>query len=345
MVANMSHAGGNVAESSELGLVAEDEDALENPPNQQVAMILPEQAGQRLDHLAAQHFQEYSRENLKRWLSSGDLQVDGKQVKPSYRVRGGERLTLTAPERVASDWTAQAMPLEIVYEDEAVWVVNKPAGLIVHPGNGHPDGTLVNGLLALDAQQALLPRAGLVHRLDKDTSGLLVVARTLSAQQHLSQQLLNKSVYRVYDALVWGKPPARGTVEAPIGRHPVDRTRMAVVATGRPAVSHFRRIQTWEAVSWVRVQLQTGRTHQIRVHMTQEGWPLVGDPTYGRKNPPRSGLETESWTALVAFPRQALHARELGFIHPVTGQAVRCQAKLPADFQQLLDQLSAQAVD
>ena len=315
--------------------VTEDDPA----PQMLQAQVLPEWAGQRIDAVAARCFQQYSRENLKNWLASGYLQVNGQQPKPSWRVTGGEQLLLTVPELPAGTWQPQAMPLDIVHSDPDYWVICKPAGLIVHPGHGNPDGTLVNGLLALDPRQASLPRAGLVHRLDKDTTGLLVVARTLTAQQDLSRQLLEKSVYRLYDALVWGTPPARGRIDLPLDRHPVERTRMAVRPDGRPAVTHYRRLGQFGPVAWLRLQLETGRTHQIRVHVAHQGWHMVGDPVYGRSNPPRSELPRGLFDQLNDFPRQALHARELGFRHPVSQQPVQYQAEPPADWQALLQSL------
>jgi len=299
-------------------------------------------AGQRLDQAAAELFPDFSRARLQRWIRSGELTVDDRVVKPTYRLLGGEQLRLGAAIEVDDAVGPQAIPLDIVHADDDLIVLDKPAGLVVHPAAGNPDGTLQNALLHFDPGLAALPRAGIVHRLDKDTSGVMVVARSLRAHTSLVQQLQSRAMSREYLALVLGDLVAGGTVDAPIGRHPRDRKRMAVVAGGRPAVSHYRVLRRFGAVTWVEVALETGRTHQIRVHMRHIGHPLAGDPAYGRK-PRRKGLDEASLEALRAFPRQALHAAVLRLRHPADGEPCTYRAPLPDDLRRLLAVLEAGA--
>lgn len=309
-----------------------------------------EYAGMRLDQAAAQLFGDYSRERLKDWIKDGRLTVDGKPGKPRDKVAGGEALALDAELAVETPAQPQDIPLIIVYEDEALLVVDKPAGLVVHPGAGNPDGTLMNALLHHWPDLNLLPRAGIVHRIDKDTSGLLVVAKTLPAHTDLTGQLADKTVYREYEAIVSGVMTGGGTVDAPIDRHPTDRTRMAVVRRrhedddrGREAVTHYRVLARFRGHTHVKVQLETGRTHQIRVHMSHIGHPLVGDPVYGgRMRLPKGGSQAMI-QAVQHFPRQALHARRLGLAHPVTGEAMSWESPLPADMLELLAILAEDA--
>ena len=328
-------------EASEAALdPLEAEDSLpvedEGPLTAQVPLA---EAGARFDQVAALCFAQFSREKLKKWLTEGALQVDGRVVRPKDRCAGGEQLCLTVTQHTQTEAQPEPMALDIVHEDEAVIVINKPAGLVVHPGAGNWTGTLVNGLLHHDPRLALLPRAGLVHRIDKDTSGLLVVARTLEAQASLSRQLLHKSVYRVYEALCVGEVIAGGTVNAPIRRHPVDRLRMSVQPGGREAVTHYRVLDRFGHHTLLQVQLETGRTHQIRVHMAHLGKPLVGDPLYGGRLRLPAGISRGLMQTLQQFRRQALHARQLGFVHPSTGAEVLYEAPRPADFAALLDAL------
>ncbi|ALP52858.1 RNA pseudouridine synthase [Candidatus Tenderia electrophaga] len=300
-------------------------------------------AGQRLDQVLAQLFPDYSRARLQQWIKAGQVQVDGKQLRPKDRLLGGEQVAVQATAAREVTWQAQPLPLNIVYEDEHILVIDKPAGLVVHPASGNPDGTLVNALLNHAPELDAVPRAGIVHRLDKETSGLLVVARTLKSQKHLVDMLQARVMKRQYQAVICGVMPSGGTVEAPIGRHPVDRKRMAVVANGKPAVTHYRVIRRFRAHSHIRVDLDTGRTHQIRVHMAHIRHPLVGDPVYGQRLriPPDSS--EQMMATLRRFRRQALHAARLGLEHPASGEPLEWQAPLPDDMVRLLEVLQQDA--
>lgn len=302
-------------------------------------------AGARVDQVAALVFPAFSREKLKQWLGNGSLTLNGASPKASSRVVGGETLQLRAHETVVCHDRAQAIDLSIVHVDEDVIVINKPAGMVVHPGTGNPDGTLVNALLFHFPELEALPRAGLVHRIDKDTSGLLVVARNLESQLSLTQQLQEKSVYRIYDAVVQGEVIAGGTVDAPIMRHPHQRTAMCVRNDGRPSVTHYHVAERFGPFTLLTLQLETGRTHQIRVHMTHKGWPLLGDPVYGRGFRRPKGATAEFSERLKSFGRQALHARELGFVHPSTGEECLFEAPWPEDFSSLVDSLRQYVAD
>jgi 23S rRNA pseudouridine1911/1915/1917 synthase len=287
-------------------------------------------AGLRVDQTLARLLPEYSRSRLTAWLRAGRIQVEGRKPQPSDRVWGGERLTVRpAADPASLAYRPEPIPLDVVYGDAALLVVNKPAGLVVHPGSGNWEGTLLNALLQHDPALAALPRAGIVHRLDKDTSGLLVVARTLTAQTDLVRQLQARTVKREYVAVVQGLIQRDGFVEAPIGRHPVSRTRMAVVARGKPALTHYRVLERYAAATLLECRLETGRTHQIRVHLAHIGHPLVGDPVYGRH---RGALD---------FGRQALHARRLALVHPDTRAEIGWEAPLPADMADLISRLQA----
>ncbi len=299
-------------------------------------------AGERLDKALAQLFPEFSRSRLQSWIDAQRVRVDGAPAKIRQPVPLGATIELVPdllPEQLA--FTPEPVPLSIVYEDDAIVVINKPAGLVVHPAAGNWSGTVLNGLLhRYGAAAAGLPRAGIVHRLDKETSGLMVVARTLAAQTDLVRQLQARTVKRRYFALVWGTMPDEGTIDAPIGRDPRERTRMAVVAgaSGKPARTHFRTVDTclWQRqpVSAIQCDLETGRTHQIRVHCAHTGHPLLGDPVYGRLRGKRSV------TALPGgFARQALHAWRLGLVHPVTGKAMQWRCPLPDDMAALVEAL------
>jgi len=292
-------------------------------------LLTAEAAGSRFDAALARALPQYSRSRLRAWIDAGRVTLDGRPAAATHRVRGGEHVVVRAvAEPDAAAPAAEAIALAIVHEDDALLVVDKPAGLVVHPGAGNRTGTLQNALLHHAPGLAAVPRSGIVHRLDKDTSGLLVVAKTLPAHVDLVRQLAARTVHREYFALVAGDLRRGGTIEAPIGRHPTRRTTMAVVATGKPARTHFDVIERFGVATLLRCRLETGRTHQIRVHLASLGHPLVGDPTYGRKGG-------------IAFARQALHAARLALVHPVSGRRCRWDAPLPADFDALLTALRA----
>jgi 23S rRNA pseudouridine1911/1915/1917 synthase len=303
---------------------------------QQTATVSPAHTGLRVDQVAAELFEQFSRARLQAWIKSGELTLDGAAVRAKDKVHFGSVMALDAAVLCEENWSAQPIALDIVYEDASLLVINKPAGLVVHPGAGSPDGTLLNALLFHDAQLAAVPRAGIVHRLDKDTTGLLVVARTLEAHADLVRQLQARTMKREYEAVVCGTLTAGGTVDAPIGRHPRDRIKMAVVAQGKPARTHYRVIQRFETYTHIRCMLETGRTHQIRVHMAHVGHPLLGDTLYGARLRLPKQADAATKNTLQAFQRQVLHAAQLGLVHPVTGEAMQWQCPLPEDMQQLL---------
>jgi len=295
-----------------------------------------EMAGRRLDQVLAELLPDFSRSRLQQWVKAGDITVDGKRMRPKDKLLGGEQIALRVELEADTTFKPEAIPLDIVYEDDTILVINKPAGLVVHPAAGNWQGTLLNALLYHHPPIAAVPRAGIVHRLDKETSGLLVVAKTVEAQTALVEQLQARSFTREYDAVVCGVLTGGGTVDAPIGRHPVDRKRMAVVRNGKPAVTHYRLAERFRAHTHIKVRLETGRTHQIRVHMAHQRYPLVGDPVYGGRLriPPASSESLQEM--LRTFPRQALHASRLGLTHPKTGEHMEWDAPLPEDMQRLL---------
>ncbi len=299
-------------------------------------------AGERLDRALAQLVPEYSRSRLQQWIRDGHVLLDGERATPRAPVAEGAEVQLQPlAQPLASPVRPQSIPLAICYQDAHLLVIDKPPGLVVHPAAGNPDGTLQNALLHLDPALAALPRAGIVHRLDKDTSGLLVVARTMQAHHSLVQQLASRSMSREYVALVAAEVIAGGRIEAPIGRHPVDRKRMAVRPGGKPAVTEYRIETRYHGFTLLRVRLQTGRTHQIRVHLQHRGMPLVGDRTYGGRPRYPRGVTAETRAVLDAFPRQALHAARLGLRHPESGEPLRWESELPEDFSALLALLPA----
>ena len=302
-------------------------------------------AGRRLDQVAAMLFDEYSRSRLQRWIDDGRLLCDGREGRRKKTLSGGERLSLWPEVDLDERCLAQPIPLSVVFEDAEILVIDKPAGLVVHPAAGNRDGTMQNGLLHHDPALAGVPRAGIVHRLDKDTSGLLVVARTLGAHRSLVDQLARRSVKREYRALVRGCMVGGGRVDAPIGRHPTQRTRMAVVAGGREAVTHYQVSRRFTAHTLLAVRLQTGRTHQIRVHMAHLKHPLVGDPVYSGRARLPAGASERLRAELSGFSRQALHAARLGLIHPASGEMLEWESPLPADFAGLLEVLEQEEVD
>lgn len=296
----------------------------------------------RLDQIAAELFPDFSRSRLQQWIKDGKLTVDGETRRGRDKMIGNEILALDVVLEAEGDWEGEDIPLNVVYEDDDIVVINKPAGLVVHPAAGNYTGTLLNALLYHYPGIENVPRAGIVHRLDKDTTGLMVVAKTLQAQTQLASQLLDRSMGREYEAITMGVMTGGGIVEAPIARHPTSRTKMAVApeGMGKDAITHYRVLQKFNAHTHVRCKLETGRTHQIRVHMSHIGYPLVGDQTYfGRFRLPK-GISLNLRQQLQTFQRQALHARELSLWHPTTDEYMTWEADLPEDFQALLQALS-----
>ncbi|EIJ44162.1 pseudouridine synthase, RluA family [Beggiatoa alba B18LD] len=303
--------------------------------------IPEEMSGWRLDKALAELFPDYSRARLQKWIKDGFVRVNAMPLRGKDKVQGGEDIEIIAQAEEEVTWEGQDLPiLKILYEDKDIIVVNKDAGVVVHPGAGNPDKTLVNALLNHAPELAQLPRAGIIHRIDKDTSGILVVARSLPAHTSLVEQLQAREFKREYQAIVTGMMVAGGTVDAPMDRHPVHRTKMAVVAHGKPAVTHYRVMQRFRVHTLIRAILETGRTHQIRVHLSHVHYPLVGDPVYGGRLhiPPASSPELQE--ALRQFKRQALHAEKLGLIHPTQDEYMEWQVPIPADMQHLINLLS-----
>ena len=301
--------------------------------------------GQRLDQVAAQLFSEHSRSRLAAWIKDGLLTVDGAVLRPRDTVHAGAVLELSAEQQAQGEWVAQDIPLDIVYEDDQILVIDKPAGLVVHPAAGHADGTLLNALLHHVPDLINVPRAGIVHRLDKDTTGLMVVAKTLQAQTNLVAQLQDRSMGREYEAVVQGHMTGGGKVDEPIGRHGTQRTKMAVNPMGKEAITHYRVLHRFPTHTYIRLKLETGRTHQIRVHMAHIGYPLVGDSTYAARTRLTKGIGPDLRETLLNFKRQALHARKLGLMHPVSGEFMEWEVDLPDDFVDLLAALEADADD
>lgn len=304
------------------------------------SQIVPIELGhKRFDQIAAQLFPEYSRSRIQQWIKEGQLTVNGKQQKPKDKLIGGETLQLDAVLEANEHWEAEPIELNVVYEDDQIIVINKPAGLVVHPGAGTPSGTLLNGLLYRYPELASIPRAGIVHRIDKDTTGLMVVARTLQAQTALAAQLQDRSMGREYWAMCMGVMTGGGTVDEPIDRHPKHRTKMAVApeGMGRESVTHYRVEQRYRNHTLVRCKLETGRTHQIRVHMSHIGYPLVGDPLYAGRSRLPKGVSAEVMSVLKTFKRQALHAGYLELIHPTTQEEMSWEADIPDDFEALIE--------
>ena len=315
------------------------------PQPVQLELTIPgEMRGRRLDQALAALVSEYSRSRLQQWIRSGYVTLDGRLPQVREKVMGDEvvRINAIITEQIADE--AEPILLDIVYEDADLMVINKPAGLVVHPAAGNPAGTLLNALLHHDAEQAVLPRAGIVHRLDKSTSGLMMVARSLTAHKRLVDALQARTVKREYLAVVNSVLTAGGCIDAPIGRHPVDRKRMAVVSGGKEAVTHYRVEQRYRAHTLVRVQLETGRTHQIRVHMAYRHYPLVGDPVYGGRLRLPKSADDQVIEVLSGFRRQALHATRLTVEHPVSGEQMSWHAPVPPDMAQLIEVLQQDAV-
>ncbi len=298
-------------------------------------------AGLRLDQAAVELFPDYSRGRLQQWIKQGELTIDGRHVKPSARVSGGEILRIEAQLISEGEVEPQDIPLDVLFSDEHLLVLNKPVGLVVHPAAGNWDGTLQNALLHYDPELGVIPRSGIVHRLDKDTSGVMVVARSLKAHASLVNQLQTRSMSRIYEAVVKGETPPAGTIEAAIDRNPRDRKKMAVMDSGRSAISHYQLIQRLPGTSHIQVSLESGRTHQIRVHMTHIGYPIVGDLLYGRGPIKQKGLPATAIKAINGFPRQALHARTLKLVHPDSGEECEFSAPLADDISEFIETLSS----
>lgn len=304
------------------------------------ALIPPELAGLRLDQALARVFGDYSRTNLKNWLIAEHILVNGAVGKPRDQVLGGEEISILEIPQPDGPDLPEKIELDVVYSDDDLLVVNKPPGLVTHPGAGNRVGTMMNGLLHLFPELSDLPRAGIVHRLDKDTSGLMVVARSLPAHTHLAQALQEHRVQRTYHALCCNVPISGGTISAPIGRHPTHRTKMAVVTRGKSATTHYRVINRFAKHAHLEVTLETGRTHQIRVHMAHTGFPLIGDPNYGSNKQFARGISDSLRTVLANFPRQALHAARLALEHPIRSELMQWEALPPDDFSSLLTALT-----
>ncbi|MCS4496070.1 MAG: 23S rRNA pseudouridine(1911/1915/1917) synthase RluD [Pantoea ananatis] len=309
---------------------------------QLTATVSESQLGQRLDQTLAELFPDYSRSRIKEWILNQRVSVNGTVTdKPKEKVLGGERVTIDAEIEEEQRWEPQNIPLDIVYEDEDIIVINKPRDFVVHPGAGNPDGTVLNALLHHYPAIADVPRAGIVHRLDKDTTGLMVVAKTVPAQTHLVDALQRREITREYEAVAIGTMTAGGTVDEPISRHSTKRTHMSVHPMGKPAVTHYRIMEHFRAHTRLRLRLETGRTHQIRVHMSHINHPLVGDPLYGGRPRPPKGASEDFITTLRGFDRQALHATMLRLYHPISGIEMEFHAAIPQDMIDLIDALKA----
>ncbi|WP_440876645.1 23S rRNA pseudouridine(1911/1915/1917) synthase RluD [Thalassotalea sp. PLHSN55] len=300
--------------------------------------VVPESClGKRLDQTIAEMFPDYSRSRLKDWILAGKVSVNGQVLtKAREKMYGGESIVIDAEVEAEQRFEAQDIPLNIVYEDDDILVINKPAGLVVHPGAGNPDGTVLNALLHHCPSLDVVPRAGIVHRLDKDTTGLMVVAKTIAAQTNLVESLQAREITREYEAIACGIMTAGGVVDEPIGRHATKRTHMAVTFSGRPSVTHYRVMEKYRLHTRLRLRLETGRTHQIRVHMAHINHVLVGDPVYGGRPRPPKNATPELLEMLRGFKRQALHAAMLSLFHPITGEQMTWRAEIPEDFQQLI---------
>lgn len=296
--------------------------------------------GKRLDSALSQQFSDYSRSRIQEWIQNGFVKVNGEVITSNkHKMAGFEDIEINAEIEVAGEWKPEAIDLDIVYEDDALLVINKPAGLVVHPGAGNQDGTMVNALLHHCPDLANLPRAGIIHRIDKETTGLLVVAKTIAAHTSLVEQLQNRAFTREYDAVVNRVMVSGGTIDRPIGRHPTKRTSMAVVADGKRAITHYRLVEKFLDHTHLKLRLETGRTHQIRVHMAYLKFPLIGDPLYSGRYRVPTRITPELRNTVDSFKRQALHASLLGLKHPETGEYIEWRAPMPQDMATLLDNL------
>lgn len=311
--------------------------------NELEGTIPAELDGKRLDQALAKMFPDYSRSRLKDWILAGQVELDGRQQAPRARVRSGQRVVLTATLEVREQARPEPIEFDVVYEDDDLLLIDKPAGLVVHPGAGNAAGTLMNGLLHHAPALATLPRCGILHRLDKDTTGLLLVAKSPAAHTRLVQDLQDRNITREYRGVCNGRLTAGGRIDAPIGRHPTNRTRMAIVERGRDSVTNYRVLVRFTAHTYCAMRLESGRTHQIRVHFAHERHPLVGDPAYGGRLKIPAGASERLAGTLRGMHRQALHASRLGFRHPVSGDELNFQSPLPADFVGLLQALADDA--
>jgi len=301
--------------------------------------VLDSDEGLRVDQIVAKQFPEFSRAHIQKWIKEGVLLVNNKQVKARQTLNPSDIIDVDFWEDAQLIDLPEDIPLDIVFEDKDIIILNKPAGLVVHPGSGNPKGTLVNALLNHDETLGFLPRAGIVHRLDKDTSGLMVISKSESSYLHLVQQLKERSVKRTYLALVVGTPVASKTINEPISRHPKIRTKQAVSQNGKEAITSFNVQENYQGYSLLKVNLQTGRTHQIRVHLSYIGHPIVGDPLYGNRNKFASGTSEELKKIISAFKRQALHAQALELVHPSSGQLLSYRAEIPNDMETIINQI------
>ncbi|MFT6102124.1 MAG: 23S rRNA pseudouridine1911/1915/1917 synthase [Candidatus Endobugula sp.] len=321
---------------------------------QQQHIVPDNDAGKRVDQVATRLFEQYSRSRIQEWIKQESILVDGCSCRVKDKLIGGESITLNAELVEVDRWVAQDIPVNEVYSDDHIIIINKPAGLVVHPGAGMPDSTLLNGLLFHYPELSTLPRAGIVHRLDKDTTGLMVIARSLLAHTSLVQQLQDRSLGREYEAVAMGELTGGGVIDKPMGRHPTQRIKMAVIdgqsryksgsaQTAKEAVTHYRLLKRFKGYTHIACQLETGRTHQIRVHLSHIKHPLVGDPVYLTRQKWVAGTEPELKAILADFSRQALHARRLTLVHPESGDTLEWESELPSDMQQLLLSLAEYA--
>jgi len=308
---------------------------------EKLKIIIPERmTGQRLDVALSEMLPDYSRSKITAWIKSGEALINHKPFKPKDKVNGSEMVELTISQKQNNDWVGEDIPLNVIFEDEDIIVLNKAVGLVTHPGAGNWSGTLANALLHYEPKLATLDRAGIVHRLDKNTSGLMVVARNEKSQKNLVEQLQTHSVSREYSAIVYGHMVSGGTIDKPIGRDTKDRVKQTVSSNGKEAVTHYRVIDRYQNHTHVKVILETGRTHQIRVHLSHIGYPLIGDSMYGGKVRFPRKADAILKKALVNFKRQALHSRKLTLAHPISGELMSWKAPLPEDMLALLDVLN-----
>ena len=301
--------------------------------------VLDSDQGNRADQIAAKQFSDYSRGHIQKWIKDGDLEVNGQQIKPKQILLANDVITVNFWEEPQIIDLPEDIPLAIIYEDHDILIINKPSGLVVHPGSGNKKGTLVNALLAHDNDLGFLPRAGIVHRLDKDTSGLMVVSKTELSYMNLIEQLKKRSVKRTYLAMVVGEPVSSRIIDEPIGRHPKIRTRQAITKKGKEAITRFSKLESFNGYSLLRVNLETGRTHQIRVHLSHIGYPIIGDPVYGNRNKFSSGTDERMKRIISGFKRQALHAEEIELLHPSSNEILSFKIEMPSDMQTLYDQI------